>query len=103
VEIVFRTKKLGRVLNSEQLLIKDYGPQMARKVMVRMTVLRNAPTLAHVPTKPPDRCHELKGKRTGQFAVDLLHPFRLIFRPFPKQAPSGQVTKIEILSVEDYH
>lgn len=103
MEIVFRTKKLGRVLSSERLLVKEYGPQIARRVMVRMTVLRNAPSLADVPTKPPDRCHELKGKRAGQFAVDLLNPFRLIFRPFPTQAPSGQVTKIEILSVEDYH
>ena len=76
-----------------------------------MTVLSQAPNLAAVPTDRPDRCHALKGDRKGQFAVDIVNPHRLVFRPISskeKQGPNESidlnlVTAIEILGVEDYH
>ncbi len=57
------------------------------------------------------RCHELKGDRAGTLAVDLQHPYRLIFEPannpIPRKADGGldwtEVTIVRILAVEDYH
>jgi toxin HigB-1 len=57
------------------------------------------------------RRHELKGDLKGHFGVDLVHPFRLVFRPsqepVPRNADQGvdleQVTAIEITGVRDYH
>jgi proteic killer suppression protein len=57
------------------------------------------------------RCHELKGDRAGTLAVDLQHPYRLIFEPandpVPSKADGGldwtAVTSVRILAVEDYH
>ncbi len=79
--------------------------------MRRLQFLRSAPTLADVPQKPPERCHELSGDRKGEFAMDLKHPYRLIFRPYhdpvPRKEDSGidlnKITKIEIFTIEDYH
>ena len=76
-----------------------------------MSVLKSAENLAQVPVRKPDRRHELTGKRKGTFAVDLKHPFRLIFKPnhepVPKKEDGGidltKVTAITILGVEDYH
>lgn len=109
MDIVFRTRKLERTFNSERELVKEYGKQCARKIQVRMAVLRAATSLEDVPTAPPDRCHELKGDKSGHFAVDLVHPFRLIFRPHGIEEQKGEEIRKEIVSVimitdvEDYH
>ena len=76
-----------------------------------MAVLKNAPNLSDVPATPPMRLHQLTGNREGQFAVDLAHPYRLIFAPNHKPLPTkedggldrGKVTAIVILEVVDYH
>ena len=111
VTITFRSTKLEKCFNSQKSLVREYGKANAKKIAIRMQVLAAAPNLAAIPTVPPDRCHELTGDRPGQFAVDLLHPFRLLFRPSQSPMPVKEdggidlrrVTAIEILVVEDYH
>ena len=57
------------------------------------------------------RLHPLSGDRAGQFAVTLVHPYRLVFRPNHNPVPLGndggidarQVTLIMIMEVVDYH
>ena len=79
--------------------------------MLRLAVLAAARNLAGVPTTPPDRMHQLEGKRECQFAVDLVHPHRLVFvpdhDPLPETGDGGidraQVTEIRIIEVVDYH
>jgi len=111
VDIAFRNKILKKAFNSQKELKKQFGSEKARLIMRRMAVLRASPVLAEVPHKKPERRHELSGKRSGQFAVDLKHPFRLIFKPdhepLPRKDDGGldltQITAIKILGVEDYH
>lgn len=111
MDIVFKSKKLEKTLNSETEMYRKYGKEIGRLVMRRLQFLRAAPTLGDVPQKPPERCHELSGDRKGEFAVDLKHPYRLIFRPYhdpvPGKKDSGidlnKITVIEIISIEDYH
>ncbi len=109
--IRFKDSKLAKVFNSEKELFKKYGRRRGRLIERRMMVLRAAPTLEDVSNKPPERRHELKGKRKGTFAVDLDHPYRLVFKPDHNLLPRKEdgsidlkkVTKIIILNVEDYH
>ena len=111
MDIDFQTKSLAKIFNSEKELNKKYGPKNARCIMRRMTVLMTSPTLAEVPHTKPERRHELSGRRSGQFAVDLKHPSRLIFKPnhnpLPRKDDGGldlqRITAIMILKVEDYH
>ena len=111
MDIAFRTRKLERTFNSAAALQKAYGARKARVIMTRMTVLRAAASLATVPATPPDRVHPLRGEREGQFAVDLVHPHRLVFEPnhepLPRAEDGGidarQVTAIAIVEVTDYH
>ena len=110
MEIQFYTKKLKKIFNSEYELARTYG-KLSPKIMLRMNVLRNAPNLASVPITPPDRCHELIADRAGQFAVDLIHPHRLVFRPSecppPRKKDGGidkeNVVSIMIIEVVNYH
>ena len=77
----------------------------------RLAVLNNAGTLAMAPTTPPLRRHLLSGGREGQYAVDLVHPHRLVFEPthdpIPRTPDGGidinRVTAITIMEVVDYH
>ena len=84
---------------------------MARAIMTRLAVLREAQTLSMVPTVPPNRRHQLHGNRTGQYAVDLVHPHRLVFSPNHDPIPvkaageidTEQVTAITVIEIVDYH
>ena len=102
---------MQRTFNSKKALVREYGEKNAKRIAIRMAVLSAAPNLAAVPTSKPDRCHQLKGDRKDQFAVDLMHPFRLVFCPNHKPVPRhedgridlDQINAIEIIKVEDYH
>ncbi len=110
MNISFATNKLQKVFNAEKELVKAYGSNQAKKIRIRLKVLENAANLAEVPAQKPERRHQLIGDRKEQFAVDLVQPFRLIFKPEVATSllPDGGydltlITGIIILGVEDYH
>ena len=111
MEITFRTRKLQKIFNSCKGIKRNYGDRMARAIQNRLAVLKNASKLSLVPTSRPERLHQLSGNRKGQFAVDLVHPQRLVLEPnhdpVPENEEGGidkdQVTAITIIEVTDYH
>lgn len=111
MDIAFRTRKLEKAFNSTEVLQKAQGARMAEAIKIRLAVLKAARSLALVPATPPDRRHQLRGDRDEQFAVDLVHPHRLVFQadhdPVPRKQDGGidveQVTAITIVAVIDYH
>ncbi len=110
MEVTFKTKRLQKTCNSHAQLQKTYG-KLARKIEVRLSLLKNAQNLSLVPTTPPVRRHLLRGDRQDTFAVDLGHPYRLVFtadhNPIPRRADGGlaidQVTAVKVLEITDYH
>ncbi len=84
---------------------------MANTLMNRLAILKAARTLELVPKNPPDRRHQLRGERNEQYAVDLVHPYRLVFKPnhhpLPRKHDGGidteQITAITIIEIIDYH
>ena len=111
MDIFFKTRKLAKVFNSERELRRQYGDRMARAIKLRLAVLKHARTLSMVPVTPPDRRHALAGKRKEQYAVNLVHPYRLVFEPNrgavgireATDHDTGGVTAITIVEVVDYH
>ena len=111
MNIVFKTRKLEKIFNSEKELIKAYGLKMAKIIILRMAFLRATSNLYRIPVTPPFRRHQLKGKYKGCFSVDVKHPFRLILRPVNDPMPVlddggfdlAKITDIEIMGMEDYH
>lgn len=111
MEILFQSPSMERLFNSERELRRTYGARMTRTILARLETLANADTLAMIPHTPPERLHLLTGRRRFQYAVDLAHPYRLVFRPadtpIPLRNDGGvdltQVTSITIIEVIDYH
>jgi len=111
MDINFKTTKLKRLCNNSKHLIREYGHKQATRILIRLQQLAAADTLQDISKLPQLRCHELKGNRKGQLAVDLIHPYRLIFKvyqePIPEKDSGGldweQVYTIMIHEIEDYH
>lgn len=110
MEISFATSKLAKLCNSEKKLRGAFGPRMASLIQQRLMDLHAAENLAamrHI----PGRCHQLTQNLEGLFAVDLVHPDRLVFvpdhDPVPQLGDGGvdwsKVTKIEVVGIGDYH
>lgn len=110
MDIRFKGDKLRKICSDQRLAEKAYGKAGGKMLRKRLDALRFAPNL-ELMRKLPGGCHELKGDRAGQFAVDLDGPNRLIFEPAQDPVPVKQdggidwseVTCITILGREDYH
>jgi len=84
---------------------------MAKKVAQRLDDIRAAPNLAVLKQLPQVGCHELKGKRIGEWAVTISVNHRLIFlldhNPIPlkddKTINDILITDITVTGTEDYH
>lgn len=111
MDILFQDRKLEKTCNDQSLLVRKYGPTCAKLLRRRLDEFRAAENLSVMRSLPQVRCHELKGNRAGTLAVDLEHPYRLIFEPandpIPRKSDGGldwtEVTAIRVLTLEDYH
>ena len=107
--ISYPNEKTKKIFETEKSLRKKYGQQVTKSKQ-RIKELEAADSLADIVSLPGPRCHELKGDLKGAFSVDLVHPFRLLFRPaepVPKKTDGGidlaEVKKVLIIGVEDTH
>lgn len=111
MNITFASRKFQKTCEDQKERTRTYGPERAKLLALRLSQLRAAANLEVMRTLPQVRCHELTNNRKGQLAVDLKHPYRLIFEPandpIPTKPDGGldwtQVTAINILEVVDYH
>ena len=111
MEIGYATTKLARQCESDQVLRKVYGPRCAGLIQRRLFELDAAAHLAEMRTVATARCHLLTGDRKSQYAVDLVHPKRLVFEPFGDPMPmledgginESKVTAVMVVGIVDYH
>jgi len=111
MDIMFSSNRLRKQLSESRIIEKDFGRDRAKRLRQVMASLRAAPNLGVFapPYSKPYRCHELKGNRKGQFALDVKHPFRLTLCPMDgNDLEDGKlnwqtITVIQIKKVEDYH
>ncbi|MDO5581033.1 MAG: killer suppression protein [Planctomycetia bacterium] len=80
MKIYFYQRKIEKLFNSKKEFINAYGDLMFKKFQSRRVALEAAQNLNEY-RSTDKRCHELTGDRKGQIAIDLVHPFRLIFEP----------------------
>lgn len=106
--IGFRTRPLHAIGNDAKAARKALGKRSADLLRRRLDDLRASGSLEAM-RHLPGRCHELKGDRAGQFAVDLEHPKRLVFEPLEGVRGAdgsldwSSVKTIEIVDIVDYH
>lgn len=111
MEIAFGSRKMEKLCNSSKEMRAKLGDRNARALQLRLTQMKAADTLEDLRRVPGARCHELTGDRKGQLAVDLVHPWRLIFRPddnpLPVKPDGGldwqKVKRVLVIEALDYH
>ena len=109
--IEYDTNKLAKNVKTPSAIFKAYG-NLAKNIIKRLAELEAAPNLNDMRYLPQANCHLLKGKRAGQFAVDVSVNYRIIFvpnhNPIPVLNDGGinwlLITKIKITEIgTDYH
>lgn len=107
MEYFAETKKLTKILNDQRLLLKNFGKARTKKIQSRLDEFDAAENLSQIPSDPPPRCHPLKGKLEGKFAVDISGNYRMIFEGYDKNdnlsTDKSEIVTIQITSIEDYH
>lgn len=110
MEVVFKSNKLRKKCNSLKEAQKKWGTRQGVLILRRLNEMMAAVNLRDLKLVHP-RCHDLKGSRGGQWSVDLVHPYRLLFEPANEPLPLlkdggldiSQVTIVRILEVQDTH
>ena len=111
MDLIFTSKKLKKICDSEKQMRKNLGVQMSEKLKQRLFELKAADSLEALRKIPAANCHELSQNRQGQLAVDLNQPKRLIFKPDHNPLPTrpsggldwAKVTSVEVVEIVDYH
>ena len=98
MQIEYKTKSIQKVCTDAHEAIKKHGPQMAELIHQRIGEITAADTVEFMIQFKIGRCHALQGTRKGEYAVDLVHPYRLIFT---KRGNEIQIARI--MEIVDYH
>ena len=98
MDITYKNKKIQRVCTDAKTAERIYGSHMAEKIHQRIDEISAAETVEMMIQFRIGRCHPLTQNRKGQYAVDLVHPFRLVF-----ETNGEEIQIAHILEVVDYH
>lgn len=96
--IHYKSRKLRKICEDAEVATKAYGLQMAEKLQQRIDEISSAGTVEELVQYRIGRCHSLTGKRKGQYAMDLTHPYRLVF-----SQEDDFTVSVRIEEIVDYH
>lgn len=93
MNIAFRTRRLERAYEESARAIRLWGEPGARKYITRIVELINARDFDDIKKLAALRTHPLRGKREGQWAIDMTDRWRLIVE---RSAVGNEVTILEV-------
>lgn len=110
MEINYKSNKLRKTVETPRDIAANYGTK-AKQVNQRLKEFEAATSLYDISHLPKANLHKLHGDRKGCLAVDISANFRIIFEPDHDPIPLIEdgglnlkaISKIKILSFEDYH
>ena len=77
---------------------KKYGTRMAELIYRRVDQIEAADSVEQLIQFQIGRCHPLHQNREGQYAMDLVHPMRLVF-----EKKGNEIQIANIIEITDYH
>jgi len=98
MRIEYRTKSIQKICTDFSAAKKKYGEKNALKISQRIQEISSIKSVELMIQFGLGRCHPLTGDRKRQYAVDLVHPFRLVF----SVVQDNEETAL-IIEVIDYH
>lgn len=96
--VTYKNNKIKKVCTNVGFAERLYGLKMAVKIHQRIDEITAADTVEMMIRFHIGRCHMLTQDRKGQYAVDLVQPYRLVFE---KNGDEIQIARI--LEIVDYH
>ena len=96
--ITYKNNKIRKICTDIKVAEKTYGAQMAEKIDMRIGEISAADTVEMMIQFRIGRCHPLTQNRKGQYAMDLVHPYRLVF-----EKNGNEIQIANILEIVDYH
>lgn len=100
MDITYKSRELEKICEDKKVSVKSYGIDMANKIKLRINEIRASDSVEEIIQYQIGRCHALVGDRFGEYAVDLVQPFRLIFI---KDDDTKQIKVVKIMEIIDYH
>ncbi len=98
MEVTYKSTRLEKLCTNAYAAEKKYGILMAEKIKLRIDQISAVISVEMMLQFKVGRCHQLKGDRKEQFAVDLVHPYRLIFETL-----GDDIQIANIMEIVDYH
>lgn len=98
MQIEYRTRQLELVCTEIPFAERHYNERMAARIHLRIEQIRAATNIVELMRHHLGRCHALTGDRAGQYAMDLVHPYRLVFICL-----GDRLQIVEIQEIVDYH
>ncbi len=107
MEVRFTSKKIKKQCEDSKHAQKYYGSRIGTLLTQRVGELVAANSLLDIKNIPAARLHKLEGTRKNEYAVDLVHPFRLVFTPIIEgDVEITELKSIHIVRIEEvtnYH
>ena len=98
MDITYKNNKIKSICTDAKTAERTYGREMADKIYQRIDEICAADTVEMMVLFHIGRCHPLTQNRKGQYAVDLVHPYRLVF-----EKKGDEIQIANILEIVDYH
>ena len=98
MDITYKNNKIKKVCTDAKTAERTHGREMADKIHQRIDEIGAADTVEMMIQFHIGRCHPLTQNRKGQYAVDLVHPYRLVFKKY-----GDKIQIANILEIADYH
>ena len=98
MDITYKNKKIEKVCTDAKMSDRTYENEMSEKIQMRIGEMEAADTVEEMIKYHIGRCHLLTNNRKGQYAVDLVHPYRLVF-----EKHGNEIQVVHIMEIVDYH
>ena len=96
--VEYKNRDIEKTCTKASYAEKKFGLRMAEKIQMRIDQIQAASNVEEMVQYGVGRCHALKGNRKGQYAMDLVHPMRLVFE---KNGSTVQIAVIQ--EIVNYH
>lgn len=98
MNITYKSNKIKKICTDAKTAERQYGQKMADKIHLRIDQIASADTVEMMIQFHIGRCHPLTHNRKGQYALDLIQPYRLVF-----EKNGDEIQIANILEIVDYH
>lgn len=98
MQIKYDNKAIEKVCTNASYAKKKYGERISELIHQRIDEITAAESIEQMVKFGIGRCHPLHNKRKGQYAVDLVHPYRLVFRKI-----KDDIKIVCVVEIVDYH